>query len=152
MRANRTHALPSLLIAVALVLGGAVRARAADMKLQAQLLWGTDDAKSPNPAHKPVDAELKLKLKRLPLKWANYFEVTRQGLDVPQNGAKKVVLSDQCEIEVKNLDGTKVEVTHYGKGKRVATRTQALPKGELLVVGGNAPDSTAWLVVIRRND
>jgi hypothetical protein len=129
---------------------GPLRAQGADMKLEAQLIWGTDDAKSPNPKHKPVDTELKQKLKQLPLKWANYFEENRVVLEVGQGASKKSSLSTRCELEVKNLDGHKVEVTHYGQGKKVATRTQAMPKGEVLVLGGNAPDSTAWLVAIRR--
>ena len=127
-----------------------VPARAADMKLEAQLLWGTDDAKSPNPKHKPIDADLKKKLKDLPLKWSNYFEETRKSFDVPQGQSRRIILSDLCEIEVKNLDGNKVEVTHFGRGQKVATRTQALPKGEMLVLGGNAPGATAWLVVLRQ--
>jgi len=29
-------------------------------------------------------------------------------------------------------------------------RKQSLPKGEMLVLGGNAPNSTAWLVALKR--
>lgn len=149
---RRTVFCSSLALACLLgVLGFApARLEAADMKLEAQLLWGTDDAKSPNPKHKAVDPELKKKLKALPLKWANYFEETRRTLDVPQGATRRLALSDLCEIEVKNLDGTKVEVTHFGRGKKIATRTQALPKGEILLLGGNAPDATTWLVLIRQ--
>jgi hypothetical protein len=43
-----------------------------------------------------------------------------------------------------------VEVSLVGKGKDVAKRTQKLPKGETLVLGGNAPNATAWLVVLKR--
>lgn len=120
------------------------------MKLEAQLLWGTDDAKSPNPKHKPVEAGLKKKLRQLPLKWSNYFEETQKKFSVPEGEARRIILSDLCEVEVKNLDGTRVEVVHFGRGKKVATRTQALPKGEMLVLGGNAPDATTWLVVLRQ--
>jgi hypothetical protein len=31
-------------------------------------------------------------------------------------------------------------------------RTQALPKGEILVLGGNAPNASAWLVILKRID
>lgn len=145
---------PSLLVGCVLsaaLFGCAERqAQGAAMKLEAQLLWGTDDAKSPNPKHKPVDDKLRKKLKDLPLKWANYFEETRKTLEVPVGAARRIFLSDLCEIEVKNLDGNRVEVTHFGRGKKVGTRTQALPKGEMLVLGGNAPDATAWLVVLRQ--
>jgi hypothetical protein len=138
------------LIALALLPCGQLGARAADLKLEVQLLWATDDAKSPNPKHKPVEPDLKQKLKHLPLKWANYFAETREVIEVPQGASKRVTLSERCEIDVKNLDGLKVEVTHFGKGKKVATRTQELPKAEILVLGGNAPNATAWLVVLKR--
>lgn len=129
-----------------------LHAQAGPMKVEAQLLWGTDDAKSPNPKHKPIDPALRAKLKTLPLKWSNYFEENRVVLVVPQGGSKRTALSAHCDIELKNLDGTKVQVTHYGEGKKVATRTQELSKGELLVLGGNAPGATTWLVALRRAD
>jgi hypothetical protein len=122
----------------------------ADLKVRVQLIWGTDDAKSPNPKHKPIGPELKKKLERLPLKWKNYFEETRRELDVAPGESKRTSLSESCEVEIKNLDGSKIEVTHYGKGKRVATQTQVLPKGEILALGGNAPNETAWLIVFKR--
>ncbi len=122
----------------------------AGMKLEAQLLWGTNDATSPNPKHKPVDEDIRKKLKELPLKWTNYFEETRKSLDVTEAAAKRVTLSDRCDIEVKVLGGSKIEVTHFGKGEKVVKQTQNLPKGEMLVLGGNAPNSTAWLVILKR--
>jgi hypothetical protein len=154
MRAKLIRASGLLWFSCALVLlaCGQLGARAGDLKVEAQLLWATDDAKSPNPEHKLVEPDLKQKLKRLPLKWANYFEETRKVFMVPQGGSKRVALSERCELEVKNVDGSKVEVTHFGKGKKVATRTQALPKGEMLVLGGNAPNATAWLVVLKRTE
>jgi len=51
---------------------------------------------------------------------------------------------------VSNINGTEVEVSLIGKGKEVVKRKQSLPKGEMLVLGGNAPNSTAWLVVLKR--
>ena len=152
MRARLLSANVLVWFSAALILlaCGPLRGQAADMKVEAQLLWGTDDDKSPNPKHKPVEPEIRKKLKQLPLRWKNYFEECRVLIKLPPGAAKKTSLSAYCDLEVKNLDGTRVEVTHYGAGKRVATRTQSLPKGEMLVLGGNAPDSTAWLVVLRR--
>jgi hypothetical protein len=128
----------------------AVSAPAADMKLEALLIWGTNDAKSPDATHKPVDPEIRRKLGDLPLKWAHYFEVKRVQFTVPASGSKKEQLSDKCSIEVKNLDRSKVEVTLIGNGRAEEKRTQAFPKGELLVYGGNAPNATAWLVTLKR--
>ena len=125
---------------------------AGDSKFEAQLIWGTNDAKSPDPKHKPVETEVQKKLSDLPLKWKNYFEVNRRTLEVPQGGTSKAVLSEKCTVEVKELDGKKVEVSLVGKGEPVLKRTQPLPKGEILVLGGNAPNATAWLVTLKRTE
>ena len=125
---------------------------AADLKLEAQLIWGTNDAKSPDPTHKPVDPKVAAKLKRLPFKWANYFEVTRKQFAVPQGGATKVTMSKDCDVSVRNLGGGSVEVSLFGKGQLASKITQPLPKDELLVTGGNAANFTAWFVVLRQAD
>jgi len=136
---------------ICLVLG-AERLAAADtdakLKLEAQLIWGTNDHQSPDPTHKPVDADSLKKLQGLPLKWTNYFVVNRKVIEVSTTAPLKTALSEKCEIEVKNLGNATVEVAYFGKRERVVK--QALPKGETLVLGGNAPNSTAWLVVLKR--
>ena len=139
------------LLALLLAAGQAV-ALAADpeLKLEAQLIWGTNDKASPDPKHKPVSDEVRKKLRDLPLKWTNYFEVNRKMLTIPVSALKKESLSDKCAVEIKNLGRSKVEVSLFGKGEQVVKRTQDLPAGETLVLGGNAPNSTAWLVLVKR--
>ena len=81
MRAKRIPAtgLGWVVVALVLLACGQSGAQAADMKLQAFLLWGTDDSKPPEgKAYKPVDPEIRQKLKDLPLKWTNWFEVNRK--------------------------------------------------------------------------
>ncbi len=124
----------------------------ADIQLEAQLIWGTNEATSPDASHKPVGPTVRKKLGELPLKWANYFEVKRVQFAVSSTSSHKETLSDKCEIEVKNLGGDKVEVTLYGKGQAVLQRSQPLPKGEILVLGGNAPNATAWFVTLKRRE
>ena len=126
------------------------RLQTAPLKLQVQLIWGTGDDHSPDPKHKPLESDVKAKLKDLPLKWSNFFEVNRKDFEVPLAGATKVPLSEKCELEVKSLAGSKLEVALFGKGKETLRRTQTLAKGEMLVLGGNAPNATAWLVVLKR--
>jgi hypothetical protein len=121
-----------------------------ELKYEAQLIWATNDKKSPDPKHKPVEPEVKKKLVELPLKWDNYFEVTRKEVKVAKAGKSKIPMSDKCAVEVKHVEGDKVEVSLFGKGEAVLKRTQALPKGEILVLGGNAPNETAWLVTLKR--
>ncbi len=132
--------------------GQAAHGAPAQLKLEAQLIWGTNEPKSPDPTHKPVEPEVKKKLQTLPFKWANYYEVNRVQFTVTQGRTNRVVMSKECEIVVKNLGNTVVELTLFGRGERVGTITQALPKGELLVTGGNAPNFTAWFVVLRQTD
>jgi len=153
MSVKRIPAVRLVWFAAALVLlpGPAFSAQAADMKLQAVLLWGTDDSKPPaGKTYKPATPEIRQKLKELPLKWANWFEVRRVDAVVPENATKKVVISEKCQVNVTKLGGRELEVSLIGKGKEVMRRRQPLPKGELLVLGGNAPNSTAWLVVLKR--
>jgi hypothetical protein len=120
------------------------------LKLEVHLIWGTSAAQSPNPAHKPVDAEIKAKLQGLPLKWTNYFEVTRQTIEVSPGESQEVAVSPKCKIVVRALNSSSVEVSLFGKEKLVFKQTQALPKGELLILGGQAPNSTSWLVAVKR--
>lgn len=130
------------------------RALAADqaIKVEIILLWGTNDEKSPNPKHKPVDAQTLKKLKELPLKWSHYFEETRRTIALTTGGSRKEVLSRDCTIDIKHAGHSKVEVCFLGKGQQVVKQSQELPKGETLVVAGNAPNATAWLVVIKRTE
>ncbi len=126
-------------------------AQAAEVKLQAFLLWGTDDSKPPEgKAYRPVNPEIRRKLKELPLKWTNWFEVKRVECEVAEGASKEVTVSDKCQLNVSKLAGSELEVTLIGKGKEVVKRKQSLPKGEMLVLGGNAPNATAWLVVLKR--
>jgi hypothetical protein len=129
---------------------GSARAASGDMKIEAQLIWATNDKEDPDKTHKPVARDILEKLKELPLKWANYFEVNKVTLDIPKAESRKGKLSDKCQVEVKNLDGVQVEVALIGKGDPVWKRIQSLPKGDVLVLGGNAPISTAWLVALKR--
>ena len=137
---------------VLLALGPLRTVAAPPLKLEAQLVWGTNDKVSPDPKHKPVEPAVKRKLKDLPLRWANYFEVNRQDFEVPPDGVKKVSLSKQCAIEVKNLGHSKIEVSHFGKGEHTLKRMQKLPKGETFLLGGNAPNATSWIVILKRVD
>ena|SRR5260221_1610832 len=123
---------------------------AGDLKLQAQLIWATNDPTSPNPKHKPVEPAVEAKLKSLPFRWTNYYEVNRKEFTVFQDGSTKVPMSDHCEIIVKNLGHSIVEVSLVGKGEHIGKMTRALPKGELLVTGGNAANTTGWFIVLKQ--
>ena len=153
MRARLIPAPSLCWLACALVLlaCGQLGGQAAEMKLQAFLLWGTDDAKPPEgKAYKPAEPDIQQKLRELPLKWTNWFEVNRKEFVVPQATTREVPMSAKCQLHVRGVGGSELEVSLIGKGKEVVRRKQALPKGEMLVLGGNAPNSTAWLVALKR--
>ena len=120
------------------------------LKFEIQLLWGTNDPESPDPKHKPVDPEVAKKLKQLPLKWSHYFVVNKKSLQTTSDAEKKESLSEKCSVEIKDLGKSLFEITLIGKGEKVVKRTQSLPVGEMVVIGGNAPGETSWLVVIKR--
>jgi hypothetical protein len=153
---NVSHASAKLLlwfiISSFIVRMGEAQVSGQDLKLEVQLVWATNDKQSPDSKHTPVDADIRKKLEELPLKWTNYFRVNRNLLEVPAGSTKKASLSEKCSLEVKNVGHSLIEVSLFGKGEQVVKRTQSIPKGETLALGGNAPNSTAWLVVLRRKE
>ena len=124
-------------------------ASAADRKMEARLVWGTNADKSPEASHKQLDGELAKKLREMPLKWKNFFEVNRQPFTINTTNYTKVVLSKKCTIEVKDKGANTVTVKLYGEGKQVNRVDKPLPKGEVLTIGGDAKDNNAWFVIVR---
>ena len=144
-----------IFIFLAAVLCVAITSLGADTKkkppvFEVQLLWGTDLAKSPNAEHKPVDPDVEKRIQSLPLKFKHYFLVNRNKVVVALGTEQKVDVSEKCSVLVKNLDNMKFQVTFIGKTKQQTQRTQEFPLQEMLVHGGNAPGSNAWLVVVKR--
>src|SRR6185295_16402334 len=97
---NLSQRPPQILPILLFVVLGGLSARGADLKLEAQLIWGTNERTSPNSEHKPIGAELRKKLQELPLRWTNYFEVKRLDIQVPSSGSQRTPLSEKCRLEV----------------------------------------------------
>jgi len=124
-----------------------------DFVFEAHLVWGTTNAVSPDKKHEPVSAEMKKVLGDLPLKWSNYFECKNPiAFSLNKRESKDVEISKKAHIKVRDIDGKKLEVTLIDPKKHEALiqRTQPLPKGEHFVLAGNAPDGTAWFVILKR--
>jgi len=141
------------LLGLSLLLGlwmtaGVLPTLAAERTLEARLLWATDDEKSPDPSHKKVEDALAQKLKIMPLKYKNYFEVTRKIFTINDANYVKVEVSKQCYIEVKDKGENRVTVKLYGEGKLTKRVDSALPKGETVAIAGDDKNGTAWLVVV----
>ncbi len=151
---SRFYPLPrcrSFLAIVAVMLAGffstAAQSNAPELKLQVQLVWATDDVKSPDSNHKELAGGLAKKFAST-YRWKNYFEVNNQSLTIPANATKKTTLSPHCAVEVKYLGGSKVEVMFEGKGKKLVKVCDVIKSTEPLIIAGDAQNSTAWFVVI----
>ena len=122
-----------------------VSANAADKarKYKVQLVWGTNEDKSPDKNHKLLKGEAAEKLGKH-FKWKNYFLITEKMV----TNADKTTLSEHCELQIKPLPHSSVEVQMWGKGKSVINNKQKLPKGESLVLGGDAKGDNSWFVII----
>lgn len=119
------------------------------MKLEVVLVWAT----SLQATNKPVAADIKKELSQLPLKWPNYYQINQLVVVIPEGQSAKEALSSRCVVEIKNLQqsSSSIEVTLFGQGQQVVHRNQTLAKGAIVpLVGGNAPDATGWLVVLKR--
>ena len=138
-------------LALLLLVGGTLDSLAANLKLEAKLIWGSDDEKSPNPDHKEVDAATREKLCKV-FKWKHYFVVNRVVKEVPSRSSNQFKLSQDCTIEIKELEGPKVEVKLIGKGKEVHKTTLTISKGQSVVYSGDDTNQSAWFVIITELD
>jgi len=138
---------------VALALSfSAVATWAAERKIEARLIWGTNDGTSPEPSHKPLEGDLAKKLNEMPLKWKNYFEVDRKIFTINDKAYTNIVMSKKCTIEVKDKGNNNVTVKLYGEGKPVNRVDKPLPKGEVLAIGGEDKGNNAWFIMVRPVD
>lgn len=130
-----------------MIFGSLFTASAADLKLEVQLVWGTNDEKSPNPSHTLADPSL---AKRLAIfKWKKYYLVQRQEVVVPSRSSKRIPLSKQCEIEIKELEGPRIEVNVFGQGKHVLKKTESISKDNVLAIAGDDKNDCAWFIIIK---
>src|SRR5579872_2116026 len=73
-------------------------AQAQALKVEAKLIWGTNDPQSPDPKHKPVEGHLARQLSKSPYRWKYYYEVNKVEVDVPVSVTKSnVPISKQCK-------------------------------------------------------
>lgn len=127
-------------------------AQAMDLKLRGQLIWGTNDPKPADGSCTDVDPALKARLSRV-FKWQNYFQIRALDIVVPPGDARRVRMSDKCELELKLMDDFTLEVRLFGEGKLVKTvrqSVQALRQGELSILAGDSKErfGDAWFVVL----
>ncbi|MDD5140899.1 MAG: hypothetical protein PHY43_11635 [Verrucomicrobiales bacterium] len=124
-----------------LLAGATAHAGEGTLKLEAQLVVGSND---PQTKGTPVSPKVEKKLKRLPLKWGSYFVVSSQQFSLAKDEGRRLVMGGS-EMVVKNLGGERVELTLINRGKI----TQSLSKGHTLVT--NVKDENSF-VVLRQMD
>jgi len=129
---------------------GVLAASAADMKVEARLIWGTND-ETTNLNHKPLDPTLTTDLRRI-FKWKNYVEITNRITSIPASSSKDLQMSDKCNIKLKNLGQSRIEVSCVGSGKPVSKGVHTLAPGKWLTLAGNDKNDSAWFIVLRSLD
>jgi hypothetical protein len=123
---------------------------AADLKLEAKLLWGANDDKGDSTC-KEIDPGLAAKLHGM-FKWKNYFEITNQTAAIALNKSADFKMSERCTLQIKNLGASRIEVSCFGQGKQVCKGDYTLAPPTWLVLGGNATNNTAWFIALRSVD
>jgi hypothetical protein len=128
----------------------ALAAGAADMALEAKLVWGTNDDKT-DANCKPVDADLAGKLHGM-FKWKNYYEITNRTAMMPLDQMCDLKMSDRCTLKLKNVGESRIEVHCIGQGKQVHEGAYMLAPTAWVVLGGNCTNNTAWFIGLRAVD
>ena len=121
------------------------RAAGGELKLEAQLVVGTNQGKPQDSGLKPVSHDIEKKLKHLPLKWDHYYVAGEKKFKVAEGKSHTISLSQDCQVSVKNLGDCKVEVTLMNRSLTIGRVTQTLRKGQTLVTGGSAENSIVVL-------
>ena len=126
---------------------GILCAQASELKLEAKLIWGTNDEKSPKKEHIRLDEVTAAKLRKV-FKWKNYFVVNKKTGVVPNRSSNQFKLSDDCTVEITELEGPRVEVKLIGKGVPVHKAVKELKKGDWFVYSGDDKNESAWFIII----
>jgi|SRR5436190_18187151 len=131
-------------VVLLLALAFACPVHAANLKMEAKLIWGSNE---PSKDHKPIDAALAEKLAAT-FKWKYYYIINTVVGDIPSRETRKLKVSDQCTLEITELEGPKIELKVIGKGVPVNKTVKQIVKGESITIGGDAENKCAWFIVL----
>lgn len=132
------------------VIQAALASEPVETRVQAVLVWGTNESRPSGKNIKELDAKLRERLANI-FKWRNYFEVSRKTAGVTPSKPQLVKLSDDCSVDIKLLPDNQAEVKLIGKGKTIVTRRHSMAKPDALVLAGDDKNNTAWFVVLSFN-
>ena len=129
---------------------------AGELRLRAQLAWGTDDAKPSGQNLKEMDPKLREKFRHL--RWKNYFIVKSELNSIPAKTTKHVVLSDKCAVDLMDLGEGNAKITVFSLrpgSPPLEVKSENLPidklkSGYVWAFGGDTKEKwdDAWLVVV----
>jgi hypothetical protein len=123
--------------------------KAPEQKYTAILIWGTDDEKPADKDLKELDDALLEKFRKLPVKWKNFYEVSRKNLVVKTGAEQTITLSDKCVMKILQTEKEGMAVELIGDKKTVYKGTRSMPTKEMLIFGGDDKNATAWFVVLK---
>ena len=134
--------------------GSSAFAGDASIRLQATLVWGTNDDKAKFPDLTEVNPDLKKKLRRY-FKWKTYLQINKKVETVADGKEERIQMSPKCVVKIEHqgaADGNaqKIRVQLLGEGKRVIDHAQPIRPGQTLTLAGNDRNDTAWFVVVKR--
>jgi hypothetical protein len=134
-----------------IVLGMSLPALAANIKIEAKLIWGTNEDRDyqKDKGHKRVDEVTTAKLTNC-FKWKSYWQINTIVTNIPSRGTVTLKMSEPCTIKITELEGPKIELELIGKGKPVTRAVKSLVKGELTTIGGEDKNGSAWFVLINQ--
>jgi len=124
----------------------ALAAPAADLKLEAKMIWGANN-RPDTVKYITVDPALAATLRRN-FKWTNYYEITNVAAVIPLHQTRLLRLSDRCTVSIQNLGPSLVAVDCLNQGKPISRGTNALP----CIYTGTNLDDTAWFIRLRSLD
>lgn len=141
------------LLAVVLI---PVAVLAEDFKLEARLVWGTNQPKPADAAFSILDDAGRDKVRQF--KWTNYFVVNTVSAPVTRGTPQLVQLSPKCGIDVNDLGNGNVEIRLFelkeGAKPKLVKPVQhslgALKKGEYCILAGDDKKvwDDAWFVIL----
>ena len=126
----------------------AVGAHAEEIKLEAKLIWASNQPTSPKKEHKLADEATAAKLKKTFPQWQYFFVETNVVKTIPSRSSNRFVLSKECTLEIAELEGPRVEVKLIGNGKPVHKTIKEISKGGWFVYTGDDKHESAWIVIV----
>jgi len=123
-----------------------------ELKLNALLVWGTNELKPEGKDFKPLPEELRNGLR--PLRWKNYYVVKTEGV-VASKKVNKVVLSERCTLTVQKVAPNQVETQLFNPlsptpNKPVFGQRLDFKDGHRHAIAGDSKDNwdDAWAVYL----